>query len=91
MQNFHSFVHFSYSIPDVSAGRIARELWWTSQEFNPDGIIITMTPRSHITQGTNNRPVGGRGFETYVSPYRHDQSINHSSAEANCMLFQMTL
>jgi hypothetical protein len=26
----------------------------------------------------NNRPVGGRGSETSVSPHRHDQSINQS-------------
>jgi hypothetical protein len=36
---------------DVSAGNIARELWWTSQEFSPAGIIIiiiTMALHAHI-------------------------------------------
>jgi hypothetical protein len=28
--------------PDVSAGRTARELWWTSQESSPASIIVTM-------------------------------------------------
>jgi hypothetical protein len=40
MQNSHSIIYSSYSLPDVSAGRIARELWWTSQEFSPTVIII---------------------------------------------------
>jgi hypothetical protein len=62
-QNSHSFVHFPYSLPDVSASRIARELWWTSQEFTQNGII-TMVPLSHINRGMNNRPVGGRNSET---------------------------
>jgi hypothetical protein len=45
----HSFAHFSNSLPDISAGRIARELWWTSQEFSPAGfIIITMALHAHI-------------------------------------------
>jgi hypothetical protein len=42
-QNSHSIVHSSYSLPDISAGGIARELWWTSQEFSPAGIIIVMS------------------------------------------------
>jgi hypothetical protein len=25
----------------MTAGMIARELWWTSQEFSPSGIIIS--------------------------------------------------
>jgi hypothetical protein len=32
-QNSHSFLQSSYSLPDVSAGRIARELW-TRQAFS---------------------------------------------------------
>jgi hypothetical protein len=27
-------------LPDDSAGRIARELWWTNQEFSSANIII---------------------------------------------------
>jgi hypothetical protein len=37
--NPHSF-HSSYLLPHDSAGRIARELWWTSQ-VSPAGIIIS--------------------------------------------------
>jgi hypothetical protein len=47
-QNSH-FVHSSYSLLDVSAGRFARELWWTSQEFSPAGIVITMALHAHIS------------------------------------------
>jgi hypothetical protein len=74
-QNSHSFVLFHYSLPDVSAGRIARELWWTSQEFTPNGII-TMVPRSHINRGMNNMPVGGRSSET-SHPIGMINQINH--------------
>jgi hypothetical protein len=35
----------------MSAGRIAREFWWTSQEFTPAGITITMAPYAHISTG----------------------------------------
>jgi hypothetical protein len=37
--------------PDVSAGRTAWELWWTSQELSPAGIIITMALHAHISPG----------------------------------------
>jgi hypothetical protein len=51
-QNSHSFVHSSYPLPDISAGGIARELWWTSQEFSPAGIIIiAMALHPHISPG----------------------------------------
>jgi hypothetical protein len=55
----HSFPQ-SYSLPDVSAGRIARELWRTSQEFPPADIPVT--------RGMNNRLVGGRSSETQSHP-----------------------
>jgi hypothetical protein len=42
---------FSYSFPDVSASRITRELWWTSQEFPPADIIITIALHAHISPG----------------------------------------
>jgi hypothetical protein len=34
------FVHSSCLLPDDSDGRIARELWWMSQEFSSVDIII---------------------------------------------------
>jgi hypothetical protein len=37
--------------PDVSAGRTARELWWTSQEFSPTGITTTMALHAHVSPG----------------------------------------
>jgi hypothetical protein len=51
MQNSHSLVHSSYSLPDVSAGRIARQQWWTGQELCPAGIITHGSPCWHMTQG----------------------------------------
>jgi hypothetical protein len=35
----------------IFAGRTARELWWTSQELSPAGIIITMALQAHISPG----------------------------------------
>jgi hypothetical protein len=52
MQNSHSFVHFSYLLLDVSAGRTVRERRWTSQEFSLAGItiiIITATTLPKLT------------------------------------------
>jgi hypothetical protein len=64
MLNSHSFLHSSYSLLDVYAGRIVRELWWTSQEFSPAGIIIIiMAFHAHIHREMNNRPVGDSGSE----------------------------
>jgi hypothetical protein len=64
MQNSNSFVHSSYSIPNVSADKIARELWWTSQEFSSALIIIiiTMALHAHLSGG------GGKDlvFKRYV-------------------------
>jgi hypothetical protein len=40
---------FILLVPDVSAGRTARELWWTSQDLSPTGIIIiTIALHAHI-------------------------------------------
>jgi hypothetical protein len=47
-QNSHSFIHSSYLLSDDSAGRIARELQWTSQEFSL-ADIITMALHTHIS------------------------------------------
>jgi hypothetical protein len=33
------FAPSSYMLPDDSAGGIARERWWTNQEFSYDNII----------------------------------------------------
>jgi hypothetical protein len=34
------YVHSSCLLPDDSAGRIAKELWWIKQEFSHVNIII---------------------------------------------------
>jgi hypothetical protein len=38
------------TFPDVSAGRTARGLWWTSQKLSPVGFI-TMPLHAHISPG----------------------------------------
>jgi hypothetical protein len=50
-QNSLSFIHSSYLLQDDSTGWIAREFWWTSQEFSPAGIIVTMALHAHISPG----------------------------------------
>jgi hypothetical protein len=45
------FVHSFYLLPDYSAGRIARELWWKSQEFSSAGIISPWFSHAHISPG----------------------------------------
>jgi hypothetical protein len=35
---FHLFLLF---LPDVSAGRIAREVWWMSQDISSVNIVIS--------------------------------------------------
>jgi hypothetical protein len=49
----------------VSAGRIARELWWTSQEFSQPASSSSSPWLSKLTfaLGMNNRPTDGRGSE----------------------------
>jgi hypothetical protein len=59
-----SFTHSFYLLPDDSSGRIAREFWWTSQEFSPAGFISPYFSILIYHLGMNNRPVGGRGSET---------------------------
>jgi hypothetical protein len=49
MRNSHYFVHSSHSLPDVSVGRIAKELWMTIQELSPAGIIIIITMALTLT------------------------------------------
>jgi hypothetical protein len=45
MQNSDSFVHSSSSLPDISARRTVRQLWWASQEFY---IIVTTPLDAHM-------------------------------------------
>jgi hypothetical protein len=53
----------------MTAGRIARELWWRSQEFFSFGIIIPPWLSIVIYHlGMNNTPVGGRSSETLSHP-----------------------
>jgi hypothetical protein len=62
----------------MTAGWIARELWWTSQEFSLAGIIIFHgCPRSHITLRMISRSIGGRGSETQSHPIIINQSIGY--------------
>jgi hypothetical protein len=35
----------------MTAGRTAREFWWTSQEVSLAGIIITMALHAYISSG----------------------------------------
>jgi hypothetical protein len=42
-QNLIPFAHFSCFLLDDSAGKTARELWWTNQEFPSVDIIIPPT------------------------------------------------
>jgi hypothetical protein len=63
------FTHASCLLPDDCAGRIARELWWMSQDF----LLLTSSfhhgsPCSYITCRMNNRPDGGRRSETWSHP-----------------------
>jgi hypothetical protein len=46
----------------MTVGKIAKELWWTSQEIFPTGVT-TMALHAHMSPGIVNRPVGGRGSE----------------------------
>jgi hypothetical protein len=53
----------------MTAGRIARELWWTSQEFSPASIIISPWLSMLIYHlGMNNRPVGVSACDAYSHP-----------------------
>jgi hypothetical protein len=52
----------------MTAGRIARKLWWTNQEFSLYISFHHGAPYSYITWEINNRPSGGRNSETYSHP-----------------------
>jgi hypothetical protein len=51
-----------------SAGRIARELLWTNQEFFLINIIPAWFSMFLYHLGMSNRPVGGRSSETWSHP-----------------------
>jgi hypothetical protein len=72
-QNSHFFHEFILLPPDDSTGRIARELWWVSQEFFPASTIILS--RSYITCGMKKRPVGDPGSGMQSHPHGYHQSI----------------
>jgi hypothetical protein len=44
---------------------IARELWWTNQEYYPVYIIPPWFSMLLYHQGMNSRPVGDHSSETY--------------------------
>jgi hypothetical protein len=48
----------------MTAGMIARELWWMNQEFSPADIIPLWFSMLIYPWGMNNRPVGGHSSET---------------------------
>jgi hypothetical protein len=52
----------------MTAGGIARKLWWINQEFFPVISFIRGSPCSYIAWRMNNRPVGGRSSETCPHP-----------------------
>jgi hypothetical protein len=49
---------------DGSAGRIARVLWWTNQEFSPVDIIPPWFSLLIYYLGMNSRPIGDHSSET---------------------------
>jgi hypothetical protein len=51
----------------MTAGRIARELWW-NQEFPLSVSFHNVSPCSYIAWGMNSTPVGGRSSETQSHP-----------------------
>jgi hypothetical protein len=68
-QIFIPFARSSWFLPDDSACRFTRELWWTNQEFSFVDIIIPpwfSMLLYHVVM--NNRPVGGRSSEMQSYP-----------------------
>jgi hypothetical protein len=62
--SFNSPVSPTLLLADFAV-RIARELWWTNQEFCLSISFHCGSPCSYITWGMNSRPVGGRSSETW--------------------------
>jgi hypothetical protein len=50
-KDFTPFVRPSHLLPNDSAGRNARELWWTSQELSSASIISPWFSHAHISRG----------------------------------------
>jgi hypothetical protein len=48
----------------ISAGSIARELWWTSQEFSPIGIFVPWLSTFTFTREMSYRHVGVQSSDT---------------------------
>jgi hypothetical protein len=46
-------------LPEDSAGRIIRALWWMNREFSSVIIPPWFSMLIYVTFGMNNRPVGG--------------------------------
>jgi hypothetical protein len=88
MQNSHFFVHCSYSLPDVSAVRIARELWCTSQESSPVDVIITMALHVHVSPYVPTNVVPFRGSETQSHPIN---MINRSIMTRLCICIHILI
>jgi hypothetical protein len=65
-----SFTLSSNLLPDGTAGRNARELWWNNQEFSSVDIFSPWSSVLilHITWGINNRSIGGCSSVTQSHP-----------------------
>jgi hypothetical protein len=48
----------------MTAGRVARQLWWTNQDFSPVDIIPPQFSMLIYHLGMISRLVGGRSSET---------------------------
>jgi hypothetical protein len=51
-------------LPDDSACKIVRDIWWTNQDFSPVDNIPPWFSMIMYHLGMNNRPVGGCSSET---------------------------
>jgi hypothetical protein len=65
-QIYHSFIPL-FLLPDDSAGRIARELWWTNQ-FPLLTSFHQGSPFSYFTWGMKHRLVSGHSSDTRSRP-----------------------
>jgi hypothetical protein len=65
--NIH-FARSSYLLPDVSADRIYRELWWTNLESFSVDVIPLWSFMLIYHLGMINRPIGGSSSETQSQP-----------------------
>jgi hypothetical protein len=87
MQNFHSFVHSFYSLPDVSADRISRAL--VDKEFSPAAIITTMALHTHThpPEERTTGPLVSMVLRCNSHPINMiNQSINDQSEQKSCSI-----